>query len=115
MNCAVCSSRLDKRNRTGHCRRHLQDWLASNPDVAARKVANHRAAIMARPQELRSANARKAALAAIAWCPPEYREEYSRLKRVKELPAAEARRVIEELIAAHAERYRRTGQLQQAA
>lgn len=113
--CAACPSNLDPRNRTGYCRRHLQVWLAENPHIAARKVANHRAAIMARPAELRSANARKAALASIAWCPLEYRDEYTRLKRSLEIPAAEARRIIEDLIAAHAERYRRTGQLQQAA
>lgn len=115
MNCAKCPARLDKRNRSGYCRRHLQDWLAANPDIAARKVANHHEAIMARSPESRSATARKAALARIAWCPPEYRKEYLRLKRAKELPAAEARRVIEALIASHAQRYRRTGQLQQTA
>lgn len=51
----------------------------------------------------------------MAWCPPEYRDEYRRLTRSKMLPAAEARTIIEGLIAAHAERYRRTGLLQQTA
>lgn len=115
MNCAVCSSVLSSRNRSGYCRRHLQDWLAANPDIAARKVANHRAAILAHDPADRSARARKAAQAAIAWCPLEYRPEYNRLKRSQELPAAEARRIIEDLIASHAKRYQRTGKLQQAA
>lgn len=48
-----------------------------------------------------------------AWCPVEYREEYRRL-RLKKLTAREAKKLILDLIAADAARYRRTGELPQA-
>src|SRR3546814_3588843 len=51
----------------------------------------------------------------LSWCPPEYRDEYRRLTRAKMLPAAEARPIIEDMIAADARRYAATGILPQSA
>lgn len=50
----------------------------------------------------------------LAWCPVEYREEYRRLVYTKRLGPGGARAVIEEQIAKDAERYARTGKLQQS-
>jgi hypothetical protein len=51
---------------------------------------------------------------ALSWCPLEYLPEYHRLRRSKRMLAQEARQAIEDMIAADARRYERTGQLQQA-
>lgn len=51
----------------------------------------------------------------MAWCPIEYRGEYRRLTRSKLIPAPEARRMIEDMIAADLARALATGVLPQAA
>src|SRR3546814_1897796 len=48
----------------------------------------------------------------LSWCPPEYRDEYRRLTRAKMLPAAEARPIIEDMIAADARSEEHTSELQ---
>lgn len=64
---------------------------------------------------LRLANGRKSAATKLAWCPPEYRDEYRRLIKRQNIPAAEARPMIEDMIAADARRYAETGVLPQSA
>lgn len=50
----------------------------------------------------------------LAWCPIEYRDAYLHLVRSKLVRAPEARRIIEDQIAADLERYMRTGVLPQS-
>lgn len=57
---------------------------------------------------------RKSGATKLAWCPPEYRDDYRRLIKVKGIPTAEARQIILSTVAADAERYRATGVLPQA-
>ncbi|WOF43788.1 hypothetical protein KNJ79_02150 [Sphingopyxis indica] len=64
---------------------------------------------------LRISNGKKSAATKLAWCPPEYRDEYKRLIKRQNIPAAEARRMIEAMIEADARRYHATGVLPQAA
>ena len=68
--------------------RHLQ--LAFTPEAIERKLANQRAGL-ARDKRL-------------AWCPPEYRDAYRKLMYSKRMLAAEARPIIEEMIAADRKR-----------
>lgn len=51
---------------------------------------------------------------AMAWCPLEYRADYFRFRVSKRMLAADARALVEELIATDLARYAKTGQLQQA-
>lgn len=64
---------------------------------------------------LRAANGRKSSETKLAWCPIEYRAEYRRLIKSQNLKAAEARPIIEDMIAADARRYAATGILPQSA
>lgn len=114
MNCTVCDKPLHPRkNVSGLCRRHalglsfVPEFDPIRKEALARFQRDH-------PERVREYCTR-ASHARLAWCPPEYRDEYRRLTRKKQIPAAEARHLIEEMIATHAKRYRRTGQLQQAA
>lgn len=114
--CRECGTPLDKRGRnvSGLCRKHALA-LALLPGNKASRIAGvkrHKASL---PPEKVHDQCVRASRSRMAWCPPEYRDEYRRLTRSKMLPAAEARTIIEGLIAAHAERYRRTGLLQQTA
>jgi len=58
---------------------------------------------------------RKRSETVLSWCPVEYRDEYRRLVRTKLIRAPEARRMVEDMIAADLARYAATGVLPQAA
>lgn len=62
----------------------------------------------------RIAAGRKLSETRMGWCPLEYRDEYRRLVRSKLVSAAEARRMIEDMIAADMDRYVATGILPQS-
>lgn len=62
----------------------------------------------------RVAAGRKRSETLFAWCPPEYRGEYQRLVKTKLVRAPEARRMVEDMIAADLSRHAVTGQLQQS-
>lgn len=109
--CRVCGKQLSRKNVSGHCRAHGHLWRA-DPEKNAAAKAKYSATVRADYATLR-ARLSRASHARLSWCPIEYRQEYHRLKRVKNLPAPIARRLIEQLIEAHVERYRRTGELQQ--
>lgn len=113
MGCSTCGKPLSNRNVSGLCRRHALD-LGSLPKNTAKRVVALRQFAADNPDRVRD-YCTKASRSRLSWCPIEYRDEYRRLTRVKMLPAAAARNVIEDLIAAHAARYSRTGKLQQAA
>lgn len=78
------------RDAMGHCQREL----AASPEAAARRLAGTRAALTAR------------AVAGMAWCPEAYRATYRHLVYVKQIGAAEARRMTEVDIARDAARRR---------
>lgn len=113
MGCTTCGKPLSNRNVSGLCRRHALD-LGSLPENTAKRVVALRRFAADNPDRVRE-YCTQASRSRLAWCPPEYRDEYRRLTRVKMLSAADSRKVIEDLIAAHATRYSRTGKLQQAA
>lgn len=110
--CAHCGKQLSTVNVSGLCRKHAHRW---RDDAAKNEAAKAKFATSMRSDPLLSDRMRLISNAKMAWCPVEYRDEYRRLTRVKMLPAADARKVIEDLIATHAARYSRTGKLQQAA
>jgi hypothetical protein len=108
--CVICDKPLSAVNRTGYCRKHY--GAANN---SARTSEMNRANWASPWHRARWTRAlRQANLDKVAWCPLEYRAEYHRLKRVKHLSAAEARVMIEDLMAADAVRFAATGQLQQS-
>lgn len=84
-------------------RRSYQEVLC-RPDVRARTYSPEANA----KRNMTCANTK------LAWCPVEYRDEYKRLIRTHLIKAADARRMIEEQIAADLRRYRATGELQRA-
>src|SRR3546814_10269937 len=106
---------LDKRgrNRSGLCRTHALT-LALLPENKVKKVAALRHYKRANPEKTLQ-QVTLASRSRLSWCPPEYRDEYRRLTRAKMLPAAEARPIIEDMIAADARRYAATGILPQSA
>ena len=108
-----CAQPLDRRGRnvSGLCRRHARD-LGSTPEAHAKRSESMRAYARQHPAEVRR-RCVIAARAQLAWCPLEYRDEYRHLTRVKQLPAAEARTIIERAIATDARRYAATGVLPQ--
>ena len=112
MHCSSCGKALSDKNVSGFCRLHV-NVLARRPDVKARAAASLSAYLRANP-DVAVQRATRASRARLAWCPPEYRDEYRTLTRSKMLPAAVAREMIESLMAAHFQRYMRTGALQQA-
>lgn len=108
--CKTCGKPISKVNRTGWCRQHYaaannggDKWIVDNRARWADPVMRARIVI-----GLRSRSAQR-----IAWCPLEYRQEYHRLKRVKHCSAAEARAMIEDMMAADMRRHVRTGALPQ--
>jgi hypothetical protein len=107
--CLTCSKPLSAVNRTGYCRKHY--GAANNGPRTAEQNRRQWADPAIRVRLVESI--RRYNRARVSWCPLEYRDEYHRLKRVKHCSAAEARRLIEEMIAADTARYARTGQLQQ--
>lgn len=111
--CAMCS-KIITHSKTGLCRSHAAKQALQDAELRQRRVEAQREAL-ARPEvrELWLRNCRAAAQARLAWCPIEYRDEYRRLAGAWAMNAAEARRMIEDLIQADAARYARTGQLQQ--
>ncbi|GGJ39639.1 hypothetical protein CDQ92_13240 [Sphingopyxis bauzanensis] len=111
--CTTCGKPLSRRNVSGLCRRHALD-LGNLPHNTVKRVGALRRFAADNPDRVRE-YCTQASRSRLSWCPPEYRDEYRRLTRVKMLPAAESRKVIEDLISAHATRYSRTGKLQQAA
>src|SRR3546814_9943464 len=99
-----CGMALDKRgrNRSGLCRTHALT-LALLPENKVKKVAALRHYKRANPEKTLQ-QVTLASRSRLSWCPPEYRDEYRRLTRAKMLPAAEARPIIEDMIAADARR-----------
>jgi len=63
----------------------------------------------------RRAGTRKMVETKLGWCPIEYRAEYRRIARMTGIDAAAARKMVEEMIAADARHYERTGELRQSA
>ena len=110
--CTVCGKPLSRVNVSGYCRNHAHMWRL---DAAKNAAAKAKFSASLRADPMLSERMRLTSNAKLSWCPLEYRSEYRRLTRVKMLPAADARKVIEDLIAAHAARYSRTGKLQKAA
>lgn len=114
MNCTVCGKGLNlRKNVSGLCRQHALS-LALLPENKLSRIEGTRRFKLEHPELVRE-QCTRASRSRMAWCPVEYRDEYRRLTRIKQLPAAEAKRVILELVDRHAALYRRTGQLQQAA
>lgn len=110
MGCRTCGKQLSAVNVSGYCRKHYGAANNSASTAAQNKRQWSDPAFRARMEgAMRRLGQRR-----VAWCPLEYRDDYRRLKRVKHKSAAEARRMIEELIAADARRFARTGQLQQS-
>lgn len=72
MSCPACGGRISRLNRKGVCHACFA----------------------------RSRGAIRANRSRIDWCPPEYRDGYFRLRAKAKLPAAEARRIVEDEIAA---------------
>lgn len=64
------------------------------------------------PQRLAAGRSRRETV--LGWCPVEYRAEYQRLIRSKQIRAPEARRMIEAMIVADLNRFLKTGRLQQS-
>lgn len=96
--------------------------LGEDPDINARRTQHFKDArywekgvIASSKPEVRARAAKRASATRLAWCPPEYRDEYKRLIRTKRIPAVEARKIILSTIEADARRYRSTGVLPQAA
>jgi hypothetical protein len=120
--CSSCDRPLDKRKRrrepTGLCRGcNLKRWqhLSAGREFAEQRAERLREMLRdPRHRERLIAQRREASRKRMAWCPLEYRDTYRRLTRVKQLPAAEARAAILDLIAADARSYARTGELQQS-
>lgn len=71
-----------------HGRRIYRDVL-SRPDVRAKNLS----------PEVRAQAGRSRSDTVLAWCPPEYRDLYRELWRSRNASGAEARRMIEEMIA----------------
>lgn len=106
-----CTKALDPRNTTGKCRSCFFRASATDPALIAKRSKSLRLY----HDSLKFRNLmRQASLTRIAWCPVEYRDEYRHLIYNKHIKAAEARGIIERLIATDAARYAATGQLQQA-
>lgn len=66
--------------------KHIYATVLSRPEVQAKN----------RSPETRARAARSREETVLGWCPPEKRAEYKRLVRWKQIPAVEARRMIEE-------------------
>lgn len=110
-----CGKALDKRgrNRSGLCRAHALT-LALLPENKAKKAVALSQYKRANPERTLQ-QVTLASRSRLSWCPPEYRAEYRRLTRAKMIPAAEARPIIENMIAVDARRYAATGILPQSA
>lgn len=112
------------RQRAGIKRRHAVDpafldalrrrarALGEDPDINARRTQHFKDArywekgvIASSKPEVRARAAKRASATRLAWCPPEYRDEYRRLIRSKRIPAAEARQIILSSVAADEERF----------
>lgn len=65
--------------------------------------------------EARLRAGRAASATKLAWCPPEYRDDYRNLVKRQGIRAVQARKMIQETIAADARRYTATGVLPQTA
>lgn len=100
----------------------LRRRIATDPDFAAqRREMGRRTGLMklgtaATPagSPARVAAGKAVSATKLAWCPPEYRDEYKYLIRTKRIPAVEARQIILSTVKADAARYRSTGVLPQA-
>lgn len=108
-----CETILNRRNVSGLCRVHALK-LSLLPESKANRIEGYKRWVVEN-RDAKREQATRASRSRMAWCPPEYRDEYRHLTRVKCLSAGAARAAILELVDAHAKRYRRTGQLQQAA
>ena len=108
--CATCGKQLSQANRTGWCRQHY--GAANNSERTAEQNRRQWSDPVLRERIL--APLRRYNRTRLDWCPLEYQDYYRELTRVRHLLAAEARSVVEGLIAADAARYARTGQLQQS-
>ena len=108
--CLTCDKTLSAVNRTGYCRQH---YAAANNGGERWSEDNRRRWADPAMRERIVLGLRSRAAQRVAWCPLEYRAEYHRLKRVKHQTAKEARRMIEEMIAADRRTWDRTGRLPQ--
>ncbi|WP_157073616.1 hypothetical protein [Sphingomonas soli] len=108
--CKTCGKQLSAVNRTGWCRLHY--GAANNGPRTAEQNRRQWSDPALRERVL--APLRRYNRTRLDWCPFEYQDYYRELTRVKHLLAAEARCVVEGLIAADTARYARTGELQQS-
>ncbi|SKB26974.1 hypothetical protein [Sphingopyxis flava] len=100
----------------------LRRAIAENPEFAekrrelGRMIGKTRLGVMNRPAGCpsRILAGRRSGATKLAWCPVEYRDDYRRLVKSQGLKAAEARKVIEDQIAADAARFAATGVLPQS-
>lgn len=96
--------------------------IAENPEFAAQlREQGRQLGLLGKGFNRHGAGSPERALAGkrcsatkLAWCPLEYRDEYRHLVRIKLLPAADARAIIEQQVRADRARYFATGELQQA-
>lgn len=95
----------DPEIRAAHCKR-MSDWNRNLPESVREsrrqhgrnKVAKLLAAAMAITPETRAENGRKRTDTVLAWCPEEWRDHYRAIK-IKGKRAADAKRIILDLIA----------------
>ncbi|KQM65803.1 hypothetical protein ASE75_06120 [Sphingomonas sp. Leaf17] len=79
----------EERERRRERGRHIAKTVLQRPDVIARYTP-----------EMRAAAGKKRTATTLAWCPPEYIDEYRHLTASIRLSAAEARAMIEDRIVA---------------
>lgn len=97
-----------------------QAWLADPENMEKAREAGraHAERVLFRPEvrernqsaEVRARAGRSVTNNLLAWCPPEYRDQYRQLQRT--MASAVARQLIEDQIKVDLKRYQRTGQLQ---
>lgn len=113
----------DPHVRANHIRRAtegLRRRLATDPDFVEQRREQGRAVGLSKlgvtpaGSASRIAAGKSSSATKLAWCPPEYRDEYKRLVKRQNIPAAQARPMIEDMVAADARRYAATGELPQS-
>lgn len=113
----------DPHVRANHIRRAaegLRRRLATDPEFAEQRrergriVGLSKLGVTPAGSPSRIAAGKTSSATKLAWCPPEYRDEYKRLIKRQNMKAAEARPIIEDMIAVDARRYAATGILPQS-
>lgn len=112
-----------KQQHVARCTAGTRRALKDNPEFRAmRAEQGRRVGLLGLGKEKNAAGSparvtagRKRTETVLAWCPVEYRDEYRRLVRTKLIRAPEARRMVEDMIAADLARYAATGILPQSA